>query len=116
MTSPMRPGLLTPNEFETAILERLAKHEPAIQESIRRLHVYSRAFTGVGSFTTFDTEKETTGSDARTVCLSSMIKMPGVANGMGAVLFLKGTMPLCLEIFTYGNDYWDGVYDGFVIE
>ena len=42
--------------------------------------------------------------------------MPGVPNGMGAVLLLKGGMPECLELFTYGDDHWEGVYDGFSIE
>lgn len=42
--------------------------------------------------------------------------MPGVPNGMGAVLFCKGDRPQFLEVFTHGDDYWESVYDGFAIE
>jgi hypothetical protein len=35
---------------------------------------------------------------------------------MGAVLFCEAGMPHCLEVYTYGNDHWEGVYDGFAIE
>jgi len=42
--------------------------------------------------------------------------MPGVPNGMGAVLFCKGDWPRCLEVFTYGDGHWEGAYDGFAIE
>ena len=42
--------------------------------------------------------------------------MPGVPNGMGAVLFCKGNRPHFLEVYTYGDDRWEGVYDGFAIE
>ena len=51
VTSTMRPGQLKPNDFELAILERLASRESSIRLSVERLHVLSREFTGVGSFT-----------------------------------------------------------------
>jgi hypothetical protein len=35
---------------------------------------------------------------------------------MGAVLFLNGNQPECLEVYTYGLELWDGVHDGFFIE
>lgn len=49
----MKPGQLTPNEFENAILERLASKTEALRPLLARLHVLSREFTGVGSFTNF---------------------------------------------------------------
>jgi hypothetical protein len=45
--------------------------------------------------------------------LEALIKMPGVPNGMGAVLLCNAGMPHCPEVYAYGNDRWDGVYDGF---
>jgi hypothetical protein len=112
----MRPGQVKPNEFELAILERLATKDPSIRGSVGRLHVLSREFTGVGSFTNFACEESAADAPDRHVGLDDLIKMPGVPNGMGAVLFCKGDRPQCLEVFTYGDDHWEGVYDGFAIE
>jgi hypothetical protein len=113
----MRPGQLEPNEFEIAILNRLAKQDPSFYGPFERLHVLSRQFTGVGSFTNFKCEQSATGTPQRDIFLEALIRMPGVPNGMGAVLFCKGNQAECLELFTYGNDdLWDGRFDGFSIE
>jgi hypothetical protein len=112
----MRPGQTKPNEFELAILDRLARKEPSSQGLIGELHVLSREFTGVGSFTNFKCEEPTTPASEDLVGLDALIKMPGVPNGLGAVLFRKGGKPQCLEVFSYGDDPWEGVYDGFEIE
>ena len=111
----MKPGQLKPNDFEFAILHRLARQEPFIVFSTRRLHVLSREFTGVGSYTKFELDEAASGSPARQIGLEARINMPGVANGMGAVLFCRGEQAECLEVYTYG-DHWDGSYDGFSIE
>lgn len=112
----MRPGQIQPNEFELAILDRLATKVPPIRESIDELKVLSREYTGVGGYTNFVNASSSAGSSDQQIGLDDAITMPGVPNGMGAVLFCKGGRPQCLEVFTYGNDRWDGVYDGFVIE
>jgi len=112
----MRPGQLEPNEFELAILERLARKEPSIRGSINQLHVLSREFTGVGCFTSFQCDASGAGASVQHIGLDVLINMPGVPYGMGAVLFRKGGKPECLEIFTYGGEHWDGVYEGFSIE
>lgn len=112
----MSPGQTKPNEFELAILDRLARKEPSIQASIGELHVLSREFTGVGSFTNFKCDKPAASAPEDYIGLDVLIRMPGVPNGMGAVLIRKGGQPQCLELFTYGNDQWEGVYDGFTIE
>jgi len=78
--------------------------------------VLSREFTGVGSFTNFACEESAADGPDLQVGLDDLIKMPGVPNGMGAVLFCKGNRPRCLEVFTYGDDLWEGVYHGFTIE
>jgi hypothetical protein len=115
MTSTMRPGQIKPNDFELAILERLASKEPSLREAIGRLHALSREFTGVGSYTNFACEDSFAAAPDRHVGLDDLITMPGVPNAMGAVLFCKGDRPTCLEVFTYGDDHWEGVYDGFSI-
>lgn len=112
----MGPGQVEPNEFEVAILDRLARQEPWISESTQRLHILSRKFTGVGSFTTFRCNNSASGSPKQHVSLDALIRMPGVLNGMGAVLFCNDDQPECLEVFTYGDDHWEGAYDGFSFE
>jgi hypothetical protein len=60
---------------------------------------------------------------AETICerarsalsLDALIVMPNVENGMGAVLFCQGGRPDCLEIVTFGDASWDGVFDGYSI-
>ncbi len=116
MTSAMRPGQIKPNDFELAILERLASKEPSLLGAVGQLHVLSREFTGVGSYTNFACEDSSDNAPDKLVGLDGLITMPGVPNGLGAVLFCKGNRPHFLEVFTYGDDHWEGVYDGFAIE
>jgi hypothetical protein len=108
----MRPGQLEPNEFEIAILSSFAQREPALARHIQQLHVLSREFTGVGSFTRFQYEGA---EPERHLVLDAQIHVPGPDNGLGAILFSRGDHPICLELYTYGDKHWDGVYDGYSI-
>jgi len=109
----MHPGQIQPNELEVAILRNIAAAVPSINDSLRQLHVLSREFTGVGSFTKFNCSV----SDAeRHVTLGGLIRVPGVPNGLGAVLWLKGNYPVTLEIYAFGDELWEGTYEGFSIE
>ena len=94
----MRPGQLTPNDFELAILRRILSKEPSIAAEVDRVHVLSREFTGVGSFTKFQCNAAGTNSPDRRLGLDDLINRPSVPNGMGAVLFCKGGKPECLEV------------------
>jgi len=112
----MRPGQVEPNEFEVAILEQLAQDISQISPLIEKLHVLSREFTGVGSYTNFDCPDSEPELGEQSIGLSVLITMPNVPNGMGAVLFCEKGKPKCLETYTFGNEHWDGVYEGFSIE
>ena len=107
----MRPGQLEPNEFELAILERMATRHPTLREHLGDLHVLSRDFTGVGCFTTFICEDS---GPKSVIDMDGLVHIPDVPNGLGAVLFLQGGRPLCLEVFSYVEP-WDGTFDGFSI-
>jgi hypothetical protein len=111
----IRPGQRDPNEFELAILERIAAEHPALRAHLGRLHVLSREFTGVGSFTNFLCEDTEPVIAEQQLGLNGLIRMPDVPNGMGAVLFCRDYRPTCLETFAYGDDHWDGVFDNFSI-
>jgi len=109
----MRPGQLEPNEFELALLERFAAKDPSLY--LDSLHVLSREFTGVGSFTKFLCDGSSETKWDRDLHLGAIISMPGVPSGLGAILFCTGRHPNLLEICTFGDEHWDGLYEGFVI-
>ena len=111
----MRPGQLELNRFEAAILEELAKQTPSITPLISQLRVLSREFTGHGSFTNFQCPVSCPElGNKRITSKKWHITVPGVPNGMGALLMCKNDKLDCLETFTYG-DHWDGVFEGFEI-
>ena len=109
----MRPGQLEPNEFEIGLLKRFAAQDPSL--CIDSLHVLSRKFTGVGSFTQFLCQGSGESRWDRDLHLGAVISMPGVPNGLGAILFCTGRHSNLLETYTYGDEHWDGLYEGFVI-
>jgi hypothetical protein len=104
------PEQSLPNAFESAILEAMARERPSLTLHVDRLRVRSRRFTGVGSYTDFLCDES---GERNTVSLKARIAVPGVPNGMGAVLYCCGRGPECLETFTYGDDYWTGAFEGF---
>jgi hypothetical protein len=112
----IRPGQIEPNEFELTILERIAAKNPSLRMYLRNLHVSSREFTGVGSYTNFKCEGEGTQVVEQRIGLDDIIVMPNVQNGMGAVLLCQGNRPKCLETYTFGDELWDGVFEGFCIQ
>jgi hypothetical protein len=109
----MPPGQITTTELETAILERLAKERgiPALAQM--QLHVLSRKFTGVGSFTEFRQGAALPDLSDGPLSLGAIISVPGVPHGLSAVLFVKAGYPKCLEVFAFGEELWDGAADGF---
>jgi hypothetical protein len=112
----MRPGQLQPNEFERAILRSFVSLLPSLLPRIDSLHVPSREYTGVGSFTRFHHDDSEAAAVEQELGLDhAEIHVPTVPSGLGAVLFCRGDQPMCLELFTYGDELWDGVYDGFSI-
>jgi hypothetical protein len=92
----MRPGQLEPNEFEIALLKRFAARDPSL--CLDSLHVLSRKFTGVGSFTQFLCDGSGETKWDRVLHLGAIISMPSVPSGLAAILFCTGSQPNCLEI------------------
>ena len=111
----MRPGQLQPNDFELAILKRIMRQEPSLPPLPVQLSMLSREFTGVGSYTNFQCDQPD-GAPKRQIGLNALIRIPGVPSGLGALLFCRGDEPVCLEIYTFGDEHWDGVFEGFSIE
>jgi hypothetical protein len=104
------------NEFERALLTSIARHDAAILAILPDLLVGKREFTGLGGFTYFEQNQILSDLADRVLTLKGSISMPGVPMGRGAVLFLKAGQPAMLETFTYGDEQWNGVWDGFSIQ
>lgn len=107
----MRPGQLNPNDLEVAILGKLLASWKS--SDISQLHVLSREFTGVGSYTKFSMPAGAESKESDSVGLTDLINVPGVPNGLGAVLWLRADVPETLELYTFGSEHWDGRYEGF---
>ena len=103
-----------PNDLERAILIRLSVSGTPVD--VVSLKVVSREITGAGSYTTFATPSPPPDVWHDRIGLDALIEVPGVANGLGAVLWMNGGLPLCLEIYTYGGDSWDGSYQGYRVK
>jgi hypothetical protein len=116
----MHPGQLQANAFEVALIHSISTDNPAEGELLRttvpQLRVLSRTFTGVGSFTTFHCEIAIPQLADKWLSLNRPIAMPGVPDGMGAILFCEGGKPKTLEVFTYGEQHGDGKHEGFVVQ
>ena len=99
-------------------LECLARRKESLRPLLGRLHVLSREFTGVGSYTNFRSDPSLRESELgdQQLSLDGLITIPHVPNGMGAVLMCTGGCPATLEAFTSGDDHWDGTFSGFSIE
>jgi len=110
----MRPGQPDPNEFEIALLDRLGLENPDVKISTTDLHVLSREFTGVGSFTYFLIKGWAKTGKRRVIQTLAEVTIPGLEYGLGVVAFLEGDS-LTLETFTSGEEKWDGIFDGFAI-
>ncbi len=109
----MRPGQLTPNALESAILLRISALHPEASLAVSKLHVLSRKYTGVGSFTDFNHAKVNEGAPRNILDLPGAIAVSGVPNGLGAHLTLLAGLPDCLEIYAFGSDHWDGTFEAF---
>jgi len=89
----MRPGQLHPNEFEIALLNRVLLEHPDADFAISALHVISRKFTGVGSFTEFLVKGRAPLLDRRVPGTSAIVAIPGLQFGLRVVAFLEGDRP-----------------------
>lgn len=102
-------------EFERAVLEAMARDNPWLGKIVGSLRVAARKFTGNGCYTEFEPRSASEKVVDGHIGLDRLISMPGISNGMGAVLFVKSGSPALLETFVYGGEYWDGASDGFSI-
>ncbi len=101
------------NQFEAAVLERIAQSNTWLQPMLGNLRVSSRKITGAGSYTNFAPSSALVDIPDGHFNLESLISMPGISNGMSATLFVKSGCVTFLEIYVFGSQYWDGNFSGF---
>jgi len=109
----LRPGQITPNELELAILQRLSLALPTLESVLPQLHVQSRQYTGVGCYTKFRVVDIVVGSKSP-VTLDEAINVPGIQRGLDALLFLKDGKVDFLEVVSF-DELWEGTFEGFSI-
>ena len=113
--SRAQPGQVAPNEFELAVLRAIAEEHAELLLDVSALHVLSREFTGVGAFTNFLRDDCALDASEQRLGFSGQIQMPGVPNGLGALLFCVEHRPKMLEVYTFGTEHWGGDFSGFVL-
>jgi hypothetical protein len=109
----MRPASGELSAFERVILELMGSGRASLRPLIPHLQVLGREFTGAGSYTDLACPESAAELGDGRVGIDVLINVPGVPNGMGAVLFCKAGAPTLLEIYTFGEESWNGVADGF---
>ena len=101
------------SELEMAVMKRMAQSNEWLQPHIQKLRVLDRELTGVGSYTNFERNSSAVSVPDCHIGLDALISVPGLPNGMGAVLFVREGHMSFLELFVYGEDLWNGEYYGF---
>src|SRR5882724_2788956 len=109
----MRPASADLSAFERAILELMGSARESLRSLIPHLQVLKREIRGAGSYTDLACPESAPELGDEHIGIDVLINMPGVPNGMGAVLFCKAGTPTLLEIYTFGGESWNGVADGF---
>jgi len=112
--SVMRPGQRHLNELEIALIERIALENPNDHLSVGNLQVLQRTYTCVGSFTDFLVKDRPKTAERRVIGTKACVIIPGLQRGLGVVAFLEGNT-LMLELCAFGDEYWDGLFEGFTL-
>jgi hypothetical protein len=102
-------------KIERELVEQILKQNPThyevLKEQIEHLTVSLRKPTGVGSYIYFSLPIEVKIADASLkihLVFNGNIIVEGVPSGLGCVMLVKDGRMYYLELFTYGNESWDG--------
>ena len=105
--------------FEIPILfSVLRRHFPDLEDlglSLEALHVVSREYTGVGAYVNFSKNKILSGGINCQLGFDGEITIPKLTSGLGAVLAIDDGSINYLELFTYGDEQWDGDTAGALV-
>lgn len=107
------------NKLEIAIIEDIAKEYPSIKSHIPRLQVESRENTGVGMYVNLNynhLDESLIRLKDGTLSTNEIIVIDSLENGLGFVLDVSNGLINFIELFTYGDEFWDGEFSSFKFE
>jgi hypothetical protein len=109
-------SLITPIEIQF-ILSVFKQHFPYLtnlESTLARLRVTSREVTGVGLYVNFSKhqEKLLPEGTTRQLGFDGEVSISRVPSGVGLILAIDDGIISYLELFTYGDEQWDGSTTG----
>ena len=104
-------------EFERSLLLAvIAQHSKyaRLSDRIASLKVEHRRNTGVGAYIKFSKDSQTVSIDHGSAQLgfNGDIYVPGVPSGLGCVIDVDNGKLNHIELFTFGDETWNGSTDG----
>jgi hypothetical protein len=104
-------------EFERRLVSAvISQHQPfaALGDDLDSLKVENTRNTGVGAYITFSENDQEAPVDVGSAQLGfdGSIYVPGVPSGLGCVIDVDSGKLNHIELFTYGDEAWDGATDG----
>ena len=104
-------------DFERSlVLATIAQHPQyaPLASQLASLKVERREKTGVGAYITFskDNQEALINHDSAQLGFSGDICVPGVPSGLGGVIDVDKGKLNHIELFTYGDEAWNGSTEG----
>jgi len=104
-------------EFEQSLVQAVLSQHPsyaALGDSFSSLEVEQMKKTGVGAYITFSKDDQAVSGElpATELGFDGLIHVPGVPSGLGCVIDVDGGKLNHIELFTYGDELWDGSTEG----
>jgi hypothetical protein len=102
------------NKVERELVEEILKQNPnyceALKDQVEHLTVSLRKPTGVGCYIHFSVPANKITDDNLNTHLGfdGNIILEGVPLGLGCEILVKNGQMFYIELFTYGNESWDG--------
>lgn len=107
------------NKLEYSIIENFAKEYPIIKDHVCLLKVESREDTGGGMYVNFAykyLDDDLVKLEDGTLSTNEIIVLDSLKNGLGFVLDISHGLINFIEMFTYGDDLWNGNFNEFRFE
>lgn len=104
-------------QFERSLVEAILRqhfgHEISSKSDLSHLRVVQRKSNSAGGYVTFEKNQFVSALSGKTLELGfdGEITIPDLPSGLGAVLLLEKGELRHLELFSYGNELWDGRSD-----
>jgi hypothetical protein len=104
-------------QFEESLVRSVLLQNPKFAPlgySVSSLEIERVKTTGVGAYITFSRNNQvaSAGIDSTELGFNGLIYVPGVPSGLGCVIDVDNGQLNHIELFTYGDELWDGSTEG----